>query len=118
VPRDPKEEHAVIKRGWAMLTVEQANSMPGCLLTPREHQITTLVGTGLSNKEIARQLYVTEGTVKVHLHNIFQKVRVRNRTALIARFYRRSSVNGGALDLVGAQVIDPEEPIKAVHFAA
>jgi DNA-binding NarL/FixJ family response regulator len=101
-----------------MLTVEQANSMPGCLLTPREHQITTLVGTGLSNKEIACQLYVTEGTVKVHLHNIFQKVRVRNRTALIARFYRRSSVNGGALDLVGAQVIDPEEPIKAVHFAA
>ena len=77
-----------------MLTVEQANSMPGCLLTPREHQI------------------------KVHLHNIFQKVRVRNRTALIARFYHRSSVNGGALDLVGAQVIDPEEPIKAVHFAA
>ena len=58
-----------------MLTVEQANSMPGCLLTPREHQITTLVSAGLSNKEIARQLYLAEGTVKVHLHNIFQKVR-------------------------------------------
>ena len=101
-----------------MLTVEQANSMPGCLLTPREHQITTLVGTGLSNKEIARQLYVAEGTVKVHLHNIFQKVRVRNRTALSARFCHRSSANGHALDLVGAQVIDPGEPIKAVHFAA
>lgn len=101
-----------------MLTVEQANSMPGCLLTPREHQITTLVSAGLSNKEIARQLYVAEGTVKVHLHNIFQKVRVRNRTALSARLYHRSSANGHALDLVGAQVIDPGEPIKAVHFAA
>jgi DNA-binding NarL/FixJ family response regulator len=118
VPRDPKEEYAVIRRGWAMLTVEQANSMPGWLLTPREHQITTLVSAGLSNKEIARRLYLAEGTVKVHLHNIFQKVRVRSRTALSARFYHRSSANGDALDLVGAQVIDPLEPINAVHFAA
>jgi DNA-binding NarL/FixJ family response regulator len=84
--------------------------MPGCLLTPREHQITTLVSTGLSNKEIARRLYVAEGTVKVHLHRIFQKVRVRNRTALVARFYHRSPANGHALDLAGS--------IKAVHFAA
>ena len=82
-----------------MLTVEQANSMLGCLLTPRVHQITTLVRAGLSNKEIARQLYLAEGTVKVHLHNIFQKVRVRNRTALGARFYHRSSATGHALTL-------------------
>jgi DNA-binding NarL/FixJ family response regulator len=116
VPRDPKEEYAVIRRGWAMLTVEQANSM--WFLTPREHQITTLASAGLSNKEIARRLYLAEGTVKVHLHNIFQKVRVRSRTALSARFYHRSSANGHALDLVGAQVINPGEPINAVHFAA
>ena len=40
-------------------------------LTSREREIALLVCTGLSNKQIARRLNVTEGTVKVHLHNIY-----------------------------------------------
>jgi len=51
-------------------------------LTSRERQIALLVCTGLSNKQIARRLDVTEGTVKVHLHNIYVKLAIRNRTML------------------------------------
>ena len=53
-------------------------------LTHRERQIVRLVSEGLSNKHIGRRLNVTDGTIKVHLHNIFQKLQVSNRTALAA----------------------------------
>jgi len=52
------------------------------LLTAREHEITLLVAQGLSNKQIARQTNISEGTVKIHLHNAYQKLRVSNRTTL------------------------------------
>ncbi len=51
-------------------------------LTARERLIVRLVCEGLSNKEIGRRLALTDGTIKVHLHRIFQKLRVGNRTAL------------------------------------
>jgi two-component system nitrate/nitrite response regulator NarL len=53
-------------------------------LTNRERQIIHLVSEGLSNKEIARRLKIANGTIKVHLHNIFQKLQVSKRTALVA----------------------------------
>ncbi|MDB5657109.1 MAG: two-component response regulator [Tardiphaga sp.] len=53
-------------------------------LTDRERQIMTLVSKGLSNKEIGRQLNISDGTIKVHLHNIYQKLDVGNRTLLAA----------------------------------
>ena len=53
-------------------------------LTAREREIVSLVAEGLSNKEIARHLGVTDGTVKIHLHNIYRKLDVGNRTALTA----------------------------------
>jgi len=53
-------------------------------LTDRERQIMQLVSEGLSNKEIGRRLNITDGTIKVHLHHIFQKLDVSNRTLLAA----------------------------------
>jgi two-component system nitrate/nitrite response regulator NarL len=53
-------------------------------LTDRELQIMRLVSEGLSNKEIGRRLNLSDGTIKVHLHHIFQKLEVGNRTALAA----------------------------------
>jgi two-component system nitrate/nitrite response regulator NarL len=53
-------------------------------LTDREHQIMRLVSEGLTNKEIGRRLNITDGTIKVHLHHIFQKLDIGNRTALAA----------------------------------
>jgi two-component system nitrate/nitrite response regulator NarL len=51
-------------------------------LTARERQIMELVLTGLSNREVGKRLHISEGTIKVHLHHIFQKLSIRNRTAL------------------------------------
>ena len=53
-------------------------------LTSRERQIMLLVAEGLSNKAVGRQLELSEGTVKIHLHNIYQKLQVNNRTTLAA----------------------------------
>ncbi|MET0709646.1 MAG: response regulator transcription factor [Tardiphaga sp.] len=53
-------------------------------LTERERQIVRLVSEGLSNKEVGRRLNITDGTIKVHLHNIFQKLEISNRTVLAA----------------------------------
>ncbi len=52
-------------------------------LTRREVEIVHLVAAGLHNKEIARRLTVTEGTVKVHLHNIYAKLGVDGRMELL-----------------------------------
>jgi RNA polymerase sigma factor (sigma-70 family) len=54
------------------------------VLTDRERQIMRLVSEGLSNKEIGRRLNIADGTIKVHLHHIFQKLDIGNRTVLAA----------------------------------
>jgi DNA-binding NarL/FixJ family response regulator len=72
------------------LPVTPAAPVPRPLLEPlseREREILKLVASGANNKEIANQLYITEGTVKNHLTNILGKLGVRDRTqaALKAR---------------------------------
>jgi two-component system nitrate/nitrite response regulator NarL len=57
-------------------------SDPLAKLAPREREIAELVAKGLRNREIAERLTMSEGTVKVYLHGIYQKVGVENRTAL------------------------------------
>jgi DNA-binding NarL/FixJ family response regulator len=52
------------------------------LLTSRERQIILMVAEGLSNKEIGHRLDLTEATVKIHLHSVYKKLGVKNRTAL------------------------------------
>ncbi len=52
------------------------------LLTPREIEIVKQVVAGLRNTEIAKRLFISEGTVKMHLHNIYQKLGVDSRTKL------------------------------------
>jgi two-component system nitrate/nitrite response regulator NarL len=57
-------------------------------LTGRERQIIlTLAAGGLSNRDVGRQLSLSEGTVKAHLHNIYKKLGVNSRTALVAIAY-------------------------------
>jgi two-component system nitrate/nitrite response regulator NarL len=53
------------------------------LLNPRERAVALLIAGGLSNKDIARELGLCLGTVKVHVHNIFQKLGVKSRNSLI-----------------------------------
>lgn len=77
LPSTPSESIVSQERG--------ANSENGLTtLTERERQIMRLVSEGLSNKEIGRRLSIADGTIKVHLHNIFQKLEISNRTVLAA----------------------------------
>jgi DNA-binding CsgD family transcriptional regulator len=55
-------------------------------LSNRESEVVELIITGLSNKEVATKLFVTEKTVKFHLTNIYKKTSVKSRTMLTARF--------------------------------
>jgi two-component system, NarL family, nitrate/nitrite response regulator NarL len=52
------------------------------VLTPREIEIIKQVAAGLRNVEIGKKLFINEGTVKMHLHNIYQKLGVDSRTKL------------------------------------
>lgn len=52
-------------------------------LSSREAEVAELVTKGLSNKEVANQLFVTEKTVKFHLTNIYKKMNVKSRAQLI-----------------------------------
>ena len=53
------------------------------MLTPREIEIVTMVAQGLRNRAIAERLSISEGTVKVHLHNIYEKLGVDGRLELV-----------------------------------
>ncbi len=55
-------------------------------LTPREHQIALYAGSGITNREIAAKLFISEETVKLHLNRVYRKLGVSNRTQL-SRLY-------------------------------
>jgi DNA-binding NarL/FixJ family response regulator len=57
-------------------------------LTPREAEIVRMVASGLRNRAIAERLGIGEGTVKMHLHNIYEKLQVDGRVALTLRAQR------------------------------
>ena len=52
------------------------------MLSAREHEVMLLLAKGLSNKEIAERLEISNGTVKVHLHHIYRSLGIRGRTML------------------------------------
>jgi NarL family two-component system response regulator LiaR len=56
-------------------------------LTGREGEIVKLLQTGSSNKEIAQQLYISDKTVKTHLHNIFAKLNVNRRHKIFPKLF-------------------------------
>jgi len=63
------------------------------LLTPREREVLSLVAEGMSNRAIALRLDITEGTVKAHLTNVYQRIGVLDR-AKAARWARRNGLAG------------------------
>jgi two-component system nitrate/nitrite response regulator NarL len=68
-------------------------------LTPRQLQIASLAFQGFSNKEVGRRLNVSEGTVKLHLHSIYTRLGLRNRTELASILF----------SLPGRHVTAPDE---------
>ncbi len=57
-------------------------------VTEKEFEIVELVAKGLSNKEIAEQLFLSEGTVRNYLSNILDKLDLRDRTQLVVYYYQ------------------------------
>jgi two-component system, NarL family, nitrate/nitrite response regulator NarL len=55
-------------------------------LTRRQDEIARLAATGLPNKLIARQLGISEGTVKLHMHSVFARLGIRSRAVLAAQW--------------------------------
>ncbi|MEU5044919.1 response regulator transcription factor [Streptomyces griseorubiginosus] len=58
-------------------------------LSAREREVLTLVARGTSNREIARELFISEATVKTHLTHLYAKLGVNDRAAAVATAYQR-----------------------------
>lgn len=76
-------DHEVLQRAMDYTLGDSAGGDPLKPLSPRERAIAGLVQQGLRNKEVASELGLTEGTVKVHLHKIFDKLEIKSRAELI-----------------------------------
>jgi DNA-binding NarL/FixJ family response regulator len=75
---------------WAQCARDELNRIGGRRaqtdeLTASERRVAELVGQGLSNSEVASQLFLSPKTVEFHLRNIFRKLGVRSRTELARR---------------------------------
>lgn len=66
-------------------TTTLAQMLMDAKLSFKEVQVADLTARGLSNKEIANQMFVTEKTVKFHLTNIYKKLNVKSRAQLIVK---------------------------------
>lgn len=81
-------ERPVVPEVQARLA-ERANSPP---LTSREVEVLQLISEGLRNKEVGAMLGITEGTVQIHVKNIFGKLTVNDRTAAVQKAVRRGLI--------------------------
>jgi DNA-binding NarL/FixJ family response regulator len=79
-PRDQAKESPKMR---PLLAQNASRSEWSCVLTARQQEIVALICRGLSNKEIARELRLSEGTAKMHVHNILEKTGFRSRTEII-----------------------------------
>src|SRR6185437_2197602 len=69
-----------------------SSAAPGEPLTPRESEVLNLLAQGLSNKEIAQRLQISDHTVKYHLASVFAKLGVSRRTEAVMLGIQRGIV--------------------------
>lgn len=86
---DAPVAHRTLER---MLRQDSAVQALAETLTPQEITISRLVAEGLRNREIADRLGIREGTVKLHLHHVYQKLHLRNRMALMMHAHEQALV--------------------------
>jgi DNA-binding CsgD family transcriptional regulator len=73
-------------------------------LSPREHEILELVAQGLTNAEVARQLWISRGTVRKHLENVYEKLDVHSRTGAVAALFADQRTTGKRVVAQGKSV--------------
>ena len=60
------------------------------ILSDRENEVLQLLADGLLYKEIAERLHIVHGTVRQHIHNIYEKLHVQNRTEAVNKYFERN----------------------------
>jgi DNA-binding NarL/FixJ family response regulator len=85
------EKQSVSTALTTLLHTEETRREAAQTLTPREIEIVKHVAGGLRNADIAKRLFISEGTVKMHIHNIYQKLNLDNRTKL-ARYAQEKNL--------------------------
>jgi len=86
------EKRSVSQAIEKLIRREEATRDMAKILTPREVQIAGAVASGLRNKEIADKLGIAEGTVKIHLHVIYEKLKIDGRMALVLRMKENAMI--------------------------
>ena len=75
-------KEVVVVRDARPFAVDEAR-LSALRITPREYEILTLIAAGMSNREIAAKLFVSENTVKTHSSRLFDKLNARRRTQAV-----------------------------------
>jgi DNA-binding NarL/FixJ family response regulator len=83
---------SVLSPGVATTLVRRVRA-PEPTLTDREVEVVRLVAAGVTNREIAARLFVSEATVKTHLQSVFQTLGVPDRAAAVAEAFRRKLID-------------------------
>ena len=76
-------DQKLLQRALDRATGRELDGSPFAKLTPREQAIVRLAADNLRNQEIGNRLGISEGTVKVHLHNVYEKLGLTNRIDLL-----------------------------------
>jgi DNA-binding NarL/FixJ family response regulator len=79
--RQAGDEELAVAAGYGRLHDDD----PRARLSPREREVYELLGQSLTNLQIAQLLFISEATVKLHVHHIYDKLGIRSRTAVAVK---------------------------------
>ncbi|BDD82845.1 DNA-binding response regulator [Tsukamurella pulmonis] len=85
-------------RGAARPAPSEPAAVPPADLTPRESEVLRLIADGLTNRDIAARLFVSESTVKTHINNLFAKAQLRDRAHAVRYAFDSGIVASGQDD--------------------
>jgi DNA-binding NarL/FixJ family response regulator len=85
---DPAVQHHVVDAIATLPAAQAGRPLLPAGLTPREAEVLSLIATGMSNREIAEHLIVSEGTVKSHIHHLLAKIGARDRAQAVTFAYQ------------------------------
>ena len=98
-----KEENRVDKSAFRTITpgvtegvsiIENEKIIDTLGISKREYEVLKLLGTGMSNQEIADALFVSQNTIKTHTSRLFEKLAVKNRTQAILKSKELGIISG------------------------
>lgn len=85
----PMSAHVARRVVTQLRPAKQERNQGSELLSTRENEVLALLAEGLLYKEIGERLGITTGTIKQHIHRIYEKMHVQNRTEAVNKFYGR-----------------------------